>query len=121
MTGQGEYQARNSQLDRGAHRRFCGLAEAFGRGGGVRRAAPDTLQQQSHGWRSTLTYRELWRGAVWNFALGMLVSVVPALAFYYLAFDYRPAQLRRLTWLGISGIVKRGFGWLVFQVLTLWR
>jgi len=51
-----------------------------------------------------LTYRELWRGAVWNFALGMLVSVVPALAFYYLAFDYTPAQLRRLSWLAIPGI-----------------
>src|SRR5207245_10138231 len=34
----------------------------------------------------------------------MLVSVVPALAFYYLAFDYTPAQLRRLSWLAIPGI-----------------
>src|SRR6266849_5211923 len=73
MSDQGEYQARNSQLDHGAHRRFA-------------------------------VWQKLSRGAMWNFALGMLVSVVPALAFYYLAFDYTPTQLRRLTWLAIPGI-----------------
>jgi len=64
-----------------------------------------------------LTYRELWRGAVWNFALGMLVSVVPALAFYYLAFDYTPAQLRRLSWLAIPGMASVDLCGLFFNEL----
>ncbi|MGH9863121.1 MAG: adenylate/guanylate cyclase domain-containing protein [Candidatus Acidiferrales bacterium] len=51
-----------------------------------------------------MSYREFWRRAVWNFVLGVLVSVVPAFAFYSLAFDYNPAQLRLLAWLALPGI-----------------
>src|SRR3989441_3943823 len=120
MTGQGKYQARNSQLDRGAHPRFCRLQRRSGVAVALD-APPLTLSNsKANGWRSTLTYRELWRGAVWNFALGMLVSVVPALAFYYLAFDYTPAQLRRLSWLAIPGMASVDLCGLFSQQLTSW-
>lgn len=51
-----------------------------------------------------MNYQQLWRRAVWNFLLGVLVSVVPAFAFYSLAFDYSSEQLRLLAWLALPGI-----------------
>ncbi len=50
-----------------------------------------------------MSNREFWRRAVWNFVLGVLVSVVPAFAFYSLAFDCMPAQLRLLAGAGPLG------------------
>lgn len=49
-------------------------------------------------------YRDLWRRAVWNLLLGMLVAIIPAFAFYSLAFDYSPEQLRLLARLAIPGM-----------------
>jgi serine phosphatase RsbU (regulator of sigma subunit) len=48
-----------------------------------------------------MSYRELWLSAAGNFLLGMLVSVVPAVAFYSLAFNYTPRQLAILACLAI--------------------
>jgi class 3 adenylate cyclase len=50
-----------------------------------------------------LTYQELWRRAVANYLLGTLISVVPAFAFYSLAFDYSPDQWRLLARLILPG------------------
>lgn len=52
-----------------------------------------------------MTHREFWRRAVRNYLLGTLVSVVPAFAFYALAFDYSPRQLRLLLELAPAGVV----------------
>jgi class 3 adenylate cyclase len=49
-------------------------------------------------------YAELWRRAVGNYLLGVLVSVVPAFAFYSLAFDYTPEQISGLLWLAVPGL-----------------
>jgi serine phosphatase RsbU (regulator of sigma subunit) len=40
-----------------------------------------------------LTYREFWRRSAWNFLLGTLIAVVPAFAFYPVAFNYTSRQL----------------------------
>lgn len=50
-----------------------------------------------------MTYRELWRRAAWNFLFGVFVSLVPGFAFYSLAFDYTPEQLRGLGRLAVPG------------------
>ncbi len=50
-----------------------------------------------------MTYRELWRASFFNYVIGMLVSVVPGFAFYYVAFDYSPSQLHTIAWLAIPG------------------
>ena len=44
-----------------------------------------------------MSYAELWGRAVWNFLFGVLISLLPGFAFYSLAFDYTPEQLRWLA------------------------
>jgi serine phosphatase RsbU (regulator of sigma subunit) len=51
-----------------------------------------------------LTYRYFWRRSVWNFLLATLVAVVPAFAFYSLAFNYTSRQLGILLKLAVPGI-----------------
>ncbi len=51
-----------------------------------------------------MRYQQFWRRAVRNLLLGVVVSIVPGFAFYYLAFDYTPEQLRLLAWLAIPGV-----------------
>ncbi|MGH9804006.1 MAG: hypothetical protein ACRD4D_02445, partial [Candidatus Acidiferrales bacterium] len=51
-----------------------------------------------------MSYAELWRRSVGNYLLGVLVSVVPAFAFYSLAFDYTPEQIGVLLRLAAPGL-----------------
>ena len=51
-----------------------------------------------------MTYRDFWRRSAWNFVLGTLIAIVPAFAFYSLAFNYTTYQLGVLLKLVIPGI-----------------
>lgn len=51
-----------------------------------------------------MSYRAFWRRATLNYLMGMLVSIIPAFAFYSLAFDYTPRQLQLLLWLALPGV-----------------
>ena len=51
-----------------------------------------------------MTYREFARRAVRNYLVGTLVSVVPAFAFYSLAFEYSPEQLTVLAQLAVPAL-----------------
>jgi class 3 adenylate cyclase len=51
-----------------------------------------------------VTYPQFWRRSAGNFLLGVLISIVPAFAFYSLAFDYTPRQLRLLARLAVPGM-----------------
>ena len=65
-----------------------------------------------------MSYREFERRAVWNYLLGTLVSVVPAFAFYSLAFQYSPEQLSLLAQLAVPGMAAfLTADWLFLRVL----
>jgi adenylate cyclase len=51
-----------------------------------------------------VTYQQIWRRSVANYALGTLVSIVPCFAFYSVAFEYSPEQLRILLRLALPGL-----------------
>lgn len=52
-----------------------------------------------------MTYKSIWRQAIWNYVFGMFISIVPGFAFYSLAFEYTPEQLSILAWLALPGVV----------------
>jgi len=51
-----------------------------------------------------LRFRDFWWRSVWNFLLGTLIAIVPAFAFYSLAFDYTPRQLGILLRLAVPAV-----------------
>ena len=51
-----------------------------------------------------MTYRRFWQLSVWNFLLATTVAVVPAFAFYSLAFNHTSRQLGILLRLTVPGI-----------------
>jgi len=51
-----------------------------------------------------VTYHEFERRAVRNYVVGTLASVVPAFAFYSVAFEYTPEQLTVLAQLAVPGL-----------------
>lgn len=51
-----------------------------------------------------MTYREFWWRSVRNFLLGTLIAIVPAFAFYSLAFNYTSRQLAILLRLAAVGV-----------------
>lgn len=60
-----------------------------------------------------VSYPQLWRVALRNMIFGILVSIVPAFAFYTLAFDYTLQQSQLLLPLA-------GLGTLMFVAVDIW-
>jgi class 3 adenylate cyclase len=60
-----------------------------------------------------VSYTQVWQAALRNMLIGILVSVVPAVAFYQLAFDYTAEQFRLLMPLAAAGTV-------VFLTVDVW-
>ena len=65
---------------------------------------PEGASQVAQG-HDILSYNEIWRRAIWNFVLGTLIAVVPAVAFYSLALNYTPRQLGILLRLAVPGLL----------------